>query len=144
MGGRPGRPRPCRHGPAGALDDISRSLSRCDHPSWVPHLPAVYAGLFYHFSRPAIMVAATKRFRIAGKESRVMSAALPYVPMDRRQALAHGETLPNLAAGSVLSADISGFTALTEELARVWGARRGAEELARHLNAIYDALIAQI
>ena len=36
--------------------------------------------------------------------------------MNRRQALARGETLPTLAKGSVLFADISGFTLLSETL----------------------------
>jgi len=43
----------------------------------------------------------------------------------------------------VLFADISGFTPLTEALVRTLGARRGAEELNRQLNEVYDALIAE-
>ncbi len=67
-----------------------------------------------------------------------------YIPMDRRQALADGESLPFNTTGSALFADISGFTALTEALAQELGARRGAEELTRYLNQVYDALIAEL
>ncbi len=67
-----------------------------------------------------------------------------YIPMDRRLALAHGESLPFHTTGAALFADISGFTALTEALAQELGARRGAEELTRHLNQVYDALIIEL
>jgi PleD family two-component response regulator len=39
-----------------------------------------------------------------------------YLPMDRRVALAQGESLPDRAEGSALFADISGFTPLTASL----------------------------
>src|SRR5262249_18348787 len=58
-----------------------------------------------------------------------------YLPANRRQALARG---------AALFAAISGFTPLTEALARALGLRRRAEELTHQLNAIYDALIAQV
>jgi class 3 adenylate cyclase/tetratricopeptide (TPR) repeat protein len=61
--------------------------------------------------------------------------------MDRRQAMARGESLPDRMEGAALFADISGFTPLTEALAQELGARRGAEELTRHLNIIYGGLI---
>lgn len=61
--------------------------------------------------------------------------------MDRRLALAEGRDLPERTKGSALFADISGFTPLTEMLARQLGPRRGAEELTRQLNRVYDALI---
>ncbi len=41
-----------------------------------------------------------------------------YLPQDRLRALARGETLPDRTIGSVLFADISGFTALTEKPTR--------------------------
>ena len=47
-------------------------------------------------------------------------------------------------SGSALFADISGFTALTEALAEILGARRGAEEIASHLNRVYNALILEV
>src|SRR6266700_701444 len=67
-----------------------------------------------------------------------------YIPMDRRQAIARDSTLPERAEGTALFADISGFTPLTEALARTFGPRRGAEELTGHLNGVYDAIIAEV
>jgi adenylate cyclase len=67
-----------------------------------------------------------------------------YIPMDRRQAMVQGATLPVRARGAALFADISGFTPLTEALAADLGPQRGAEELTRHLNSVYDALIAEL
>jgi len=52
--------------------------------------------------------------------------------------------LPSHTNGSALFADISGFTALTEALRNALGARRGAEGLARRIEAAYSALITQI
>jgi CheY-like chemotaxis protein/class 3 adenylate cyclase len=67
-----------------------------------------------------------------------------YIPMDRRQALARGETLPEHARGAALLADISGFTPLTEALARELGLQRGAEEITRQLNRVHGALIDEV
>lgn len=67
-----------------------------------------------------------------------------YIPMDRRQALARGESLPERTHGAGLFADISGFTPLTEALALELGPKRGAEELTHHLNRVFDALIAEL
>ncbi|HVO41343.1 MAG TPA: tetratricopeptide repeat protein [Aggregatilineales bacterium] len=67
-----------------------------------------------------------------------------YMPMDRRQALAHGQPLPERTQGAALFADISGFTPLTEALTRMLGQRGGAEALTRQLNLVYEALIAEI
>src|SRR5262245_55587284 len=67
-----------------------------------------------------------------------------YIPMDRRQALARATALPEQARGAALFADISGFTPLTEALAREFGPQRGAEELTRQLNGVYDAVIAEV
>jgi hypothetical protein len=39
-----------------------------------------------------------------------------YIPQDRLQAIAIGASLSDRTSGSALFADISGFTALTEEL----------------------------
>ena len=69
---------------------------------------------------------------------------LAYVPMDRRHALARGETLPERTEGSALFADVSGFTPLTEALVRELGPQRGAEELTGFLNQVYDALINEL
>jgi CheY-like chemotaxis protein len=67
-----------------------------------------------------------------------------YIPMDRRRALATGEPLPETSDGAALFVDVSGFTALTAALARDLGLRRGAEELIRHLNRVFDGLIASL
>ena len=67
-----------------------------------------------------------------------------YLPWDRRNAEAEGQPLPERSKGSALFADISGFTPLTAALTKTLGLRRGAEELPRHLNRVYDALIEQV
>lgn len=67
-----------------------------------------------------------------------------YLPQDRLLALARNETLPDRAIGSALFADISGFTALTENLHDTLGPRRGAEEITKRIEAIFTALIAEV
>ena len=73
-----------------------------------------------------------------------MDHPLAYIPMDRRHALARGTTLPDRTQGAALFADISGFTQLTEALVRELGPQRGAEELTRYLNLVYDAVIDEL
>src|SRR5258708_6497737 len=73
-----------------------------------------------------------------------MEGFAPYIPMDRRQALARNLALPDRSEGAALFADISGFTPLTEALTRTLGHRRGAEELTTHLNSVYQALIQEV
>ena len=75
---------------------------------------------------------------------RQLEPFVSYIPMDRRQALADGANLGHRATGAVLFADISGFTPLTAILYKELGPQRGAEELDRLLNHIYDALIGRI
>ncbi|MCP4357229.1 MAG: AAA family ATPase [Chloroflexi bacterium] len=70
-----------------------------------------------------------------------MSELNAYIPMDRRQALARRESLPDRTTGTALFADISGFTSLTAVLAEELGPQRGAEMITHHLNAIYSRLI---
>ena len=71
-----------------------------------------------------------------------MPAPLPgdnpqaYIPGDRRRALARGEDLPRQSRGAAMFVDISGFTSLTEALARELGGRRGAEELTATLQRV--------
>ncbi len=67
-----------------------------------------------------------------------------YIPMDRRLALVQGVDLPAWADGTVLFADISGFTPLTEALTQTLGPRRGVEELTQQLNRVYDALVTEV
>src|SRR4029079_19126169 len=64
-----------------------------------------------------------------------------YIPGDRLRALVRQEAIPDRVRGSALFADISGFTPLTEALSAELGAHRGAEELTKHLNRIFHALI---
>ncbi len=73
-----------------------------------------------------------------------LKTLLAYIPPDRRDAIATGSELPSQIRGAALWADLSGFTHLTETLARNLGARRGAEQLASNLNRFYDALIAPV
>lgn len=73
-----------------------------------------------------------------------MDALLTYIPMDRRHALAQRFALPDRTTGAALFADISGFTALTEALVVELGAQRGAEELTRYLNLVYDAIVNEV
>lgn len=73
-----------------------------------------------------------------------MDPAYAYIPIDRQLALVHGTTLTEKTHGAALFADLSGFTPLTEALVRALGSQRGAEELTRQLNLVYDALIFQV
>lgn len=73
-----------------------------------------------------------------------MHQATAYLPGDRRRALLTGQSLPERANGAVLFVDISGFTPLTETLARQFGRSRGAELLTQTLNEVYQALIDQV
>jgi predicted ATPase/class 3 adenylate cyclase len=73
-----------------------------------------------------------------------MDSLSVYLPMDRRQAVAAGRALPDRTTGAALLADLSGFTALTEALARDLSPQRGAEEINRYLGLIFNALIAEL
>ena len=67
-----------------------------------------------------------------------------YLPRDRRRALTTGVPLAEHVHGAALFADISGFTPLTEVLARELGPQRGAEELAATLNRVFHAIIEDV
>ena len=58
-----------------------------------------------------------------------MLSKTSYIPRDRLQAMVDGVPVPETSVGAALFADISGFTPLTEALARALGPRHGAEEL---------------
>ena len=73
-----------------------------------------------------------------------MSLYEPYIPIDRRIALAKGENLPDRTEGTTLFADISGFTQLTARLAETLGRKRGAEEILPLLNRIYSDIVRTI
>ncbi len=74
----------------------------------------------------------------------VEPALAAFVPQDRRSALAEARALPERSTGAALFADLSGFTRLTERLARSLGPLRGAEELSAVLREVYEALIAEV
>ncbi|MEO5964049.1 MAG: adenylate/guanylate cyclase domain-containing protein, partial [Candidatus Limnocylindrales bacterium] len=67
-----------------------------------------------------------------------------YIPRDRRRALHAGHSLPDRVRGSALFADISGFTPLTEALARELGPQRGAEELTANIGRVFHAVISEL
>jgi predicted ATPase/class 3 adenylate cyclase len=64
-----------------------------------------------------------------------------YIPGDRRRALATLGQMSDRVVGAALFADISGFTTLTEALAKELGAHRGAELITKSLNEVFHALI---
>jgi class 3 adenylate cyclase len=74
----------------------------------------------------------------------MLDALAAYVPEDRCQAIARGETTPEQMQGAALFADISGFTPLSEMLVHHYGAQRGAEELTSILDRVYNTLIQQL
>lgn len=78
---------------------------------------------------------------IAERQRAAAETVAIYIPMDRRQALARGATLPERTQGTALTADVSGFTTLTETVAHELGLQRGAEEISRQLDRVYTVLI---
>ncbi|MGD8750166.1 MAG: adenylate/guanylate cyclase domain-containing protein, partial [Anaerolineales bacterium] len=67
-----------------------------------------------------------------------------YIPMDRRIALARGESLPDRTSGAVLFADISGFTRFNHAIYQELGSQLGAEELTQQVNRVYGELIGEV
>lgn len=67
-----------------------------------------------------------------------------FIPGDRRRALATGTSMPDRVRGAAVFADISGFTPLTEALARELGPQRGAEALTANLGRVFHALIEEL
>jgi class 3 adenylate cyclase len=74
----------------------------------------------------------------------LVANAEAYIPGDRRRALAAGVDLPDRVRGAALFADISGFTPLTDVLAKELGRERGAEVLTHHLNRVFHVLISDL
>ena len=73
-----------------------------------------------------------------------MESLLAFIPEDRRIALIQRRELSDRTNGSVLFADISGFTPLTAALAQELGVQRGAEEVLNQINPVYEAIIAEL
>lgn len=73
-----------------------------------------------------------------------MESIAAYMAMDRYQALARREVLPDRSGGAVLFADISGYTPLTQALIAKLGPKPGAELLTRQINHIFELLITEV
>src|SRR5690348_5909380 len=73
-----------------------------------------------------------------------LDRAAAYIPGDRRRALASGLQMPARVRGAALFADISGFTPLTEALAKELGPQRGAEELTSNVNRVFHAIVEEL
>jgi len=69
---------------------------------------------------------------------------ISYLPIDRALALVQKKTLPTHTNGTVLFADVSGFSRLANNLRQIQGDRLGAETLINHLNDVFFSLITQI
>ncbi len=67
-----------------------------------------------------------------------------FLPMDRRLERSGGPAVPEWAEGAVLFADISGFSALSAQLAEALGVDAGAEALSGHLDRVFSAMNAEI
>lgn len=83
---------------------------------------------------------------IAATDAKLDHAELfgAYLPEDRLVELAGGPVVGSLSEGSVLFADVVGFTRLTTRLAQLFGPRRGAEEVPLYLNRLYEAVISEV
>lgn len=73
-----------------------------------------------------------------------LAQAVTHLPEELRNALLEGRNLPEHAEGTVLFADISGYTPLSKALSRAYGPRQGAEELIKSLNLIFEDLITEV
>ena len=78
------------------------------------------------------------------QRSEVTNAFSAYLPQDRLRQLSGSEVVPERGSGSVLFADVVGFTGLTTRLAELYGPRRGAEEVPVYLNRLYEALNTEV
>ena len=70
-----------------------------------------------------------------------MEKVSSYVPLDRLQSIVDGVPLPEEAAGTLLFADLSGYTALVNAIVQEMGANRGVDELTDHINRFFGAFI---
>ncbi|MCE7986290.1 MAG: hypothetical protein DYG89_34385 [Caldilinea sp. CFX5] len=73
-----------------------------------------------------------------------MERPAAFIAADRAAALAGATTLPETMEGSVLFADISGFTALLEKMAAQFGPTEAADQLTTQINLVFADLIDQV
>lgn len=74
----------------------------------------------------------------------LMMTLSSFIPMDRRQALAHGHTLPLRTTGAAVLTDLSGYTALTDAFVAALGPQAGGEAFFRALAPLFATQIATI
>ena len=67
-----------------------------------------------------------------------------YIAQDRLHALAAGRDLADRSVGSVLFADIVGFTALGERYTSRLGETRGIEAFVQRIDEVYESLIVEV
>ncbi len=70
-----------------------------------------------------------------------MYTVAAFVAPDRLNALAEGKVLPEQVTGSILFADISGFTSLTEAMVDHFGEKDAVDRLTVQINRVFTALI---
>lgn len=63
-----------------------------------------------------------------------------FLPIDRRYALAYGEDIPGQMSGTLVFADVSGFTPLMESYVSDLGRQRGTEEFSHLLNRFFQSM----
>lgn len=63
-----------------------------------------------------------------------------FVPVDRRYALAQGEDIPGQMSGTLVFADVSGFTPLMESYVADLGRQRGTEVFSHLLNRFFQSM----
>ncbi|MEZ4660198.1 MAG: hypothetical protein R2911_21790 [Caldilineaceae bacterium] len=73
-----------------------------------------------------------------------MDDSITYLAMTAALPLAGGHPLADRTQGYCALCGHPGFTPLTETLVRELGRQRGAEELTRYLNLVYDAVIDEL
>lgn len=67
-----------------------------------------------------------------------------FVDTDRRNAIVRGEALPEQMSGSLLFADITGYTARVQEAREKLGENDGAEKMTQLINQVFEALINEV
>ena len=73
-----------------------------------------------------------------------METLTAYLPIDRLQSIITGQPLSEQAEGTVLFADISGYTSLVDKLETDLGRTTGVDIMTCHINQIFSALIVEV